>query len=217
MSTHLECINMIKQQLRCGDVLDDRILHLFQTISRENFVPAPYQQFAYSDLQIQLPHNQRMLTPLEEASLLQALKLQGHETVLEIGTGTGFLTALLSKLAKKVISVEYFEDLSQLASKNLATHQCDNVDLIIGDGSRGWLEKAPYDVIIFTGGIDKLTETQKLQIVPGGQIFAIVGEEPIMYAQIHTLDHDNQWQAKYLFDTCIPPLINKLKPKEFVF
>lgn len=217
MSTHIECINMIKQQLRCGEVLNSHILDLFQNIPREHFVPDQYKQFAYSDLQLKLPHEQRMLTPLEEARLLQELNLQGHETVLEIGTGTGFLTTLLSKLAKKVISVEYFEDLSQFAKQNMEHHHCDNVELIVGDGSRGWLDKAPYDIIVFTGGIDKLTETHKLQLIPGGKMFVIVGEEPIMHAQLHTLDHDNNWQAKLLYETCIPPLINKLKPKEFVF
>lgn len=110
-------VNMIKQQLRTGDVLNESILDLFETIPRDNFVPASMQQFAYADMQIPLAHDQQMLTPLEEGQILQALALQGHETVLEVGTGTGYLTVLLSKLAKQVISIDYFPKFTEEAEK----------------------------------------------------------------------------------------------------
>ncbi|MBA2710778.1 MAG: protein-L-isoaspartate O-methyltransferase [Tatlockia sp.] len=208
---------MIKQQLRTGDVLDERIISLFETISRKEFVPSAYQELAYSDMHIPLGHGQSMLTPLEEGKLLQALQLKGHETVLEIGTGTGFLTALLSHLSKKVLSIDYYQEFTDQARKKLAEHQRDNVELIVGDGSRGWLDKAPYDVMVFSGAIPVITKTHRLQIVPGGKLFAIVGKDPIMQGQLHYLDHDDNWHFELVFETCIPLLIEQSKPKEFVF
>lgn len=210
-------INMIKQQLRTGNVIDESILALYTTIPRHEFVPIAFQEFAYSDMQIPLTHNQRMLTPLEEGLILQALALQGHETVLEIGTGTGFFTALLSQLCKQVTSVDYYPDFIQAAQTKLSQYSCSNVDLIVGDACNGWIDKAPYDVIIFTSSIESLTETQKLQVLPGGKLFAIVGKGPAMQAQLHELQLDNKWHGTILFETNIPPLINKLRPKDFVF
>ncbi|KTD26117.1 protein-L-isoaspartate-O-methyltransferase [Legionella lansingensis] len=210
-------INMIKQQLRTGDVLDETILSLYDELPRHEFVPHNMQHFAYSDMQIPLAHNQRMMTPLEESSLLQALNLKKNELVLEVGTGTGFLTALLSKLCKKVISIDYFSDFTNNAKRKLHDHNCTNVELITGDACRGWLDKAPYDVMVFTGAIEKINDTQRLQLLPGGRLFAIVGKEPVMQGQLHRLHHDGTWHARELFETHIPPLIDKLKPKEFVF
>lgn len=210
-------INMIKQQLRTGDVLDETILTLFETVLRQEFVPSEYKNFAYSDMQIPLNHHQRMMTPLEEGKLLQALELKGHETVLEVGTGSGFLTALLSRLAKKVISVDYFTDFTEDASRKLNKFKCHNVELITADASRGWLEKAPYDIMVFTGAITAISDTQRLQILPGGKLFAIVGKVPAMQGQLHSLDRNGQWHAGVLFETSIPPLIDKLEQKKFVF
>lgn len=217
MSSQIARINMIKQQLRTGDILDEPILDLYDTIPRDAFVPEEFKQFAYSDMQIPLAHHQQMMTPLEEATLLQALALKGDEIVLEIGTGTGFLTALLSRLCKKVISIDYFTDFTKNAALNLEQHNCTNIELITGDACHGWLDKAPYDVMVFTGAISTLTETHRLQVLPGGKLFAIVGTKPVMQAQLYTLGHDNQWQEDFLFETNTPPLIDKLKPKEFIF
>lgn len=208
---------MIKQQLRTGDVLDETILKLYDKIPREAFVPLEMQHIAYSDLQIPLAHNQRMLTPLEEAKILQALQLKGHETVLEIGTGTGFLTALLSRLCRQVISIDYYADFSKMAQHALHQHQCNNVELITGDGHRGWLNNAPYDVIVFTGALEALTQTHRLQVIPGGKLFAIVGKEPVLQGLLLTLDHAENWQEQRIFETNTPLLIDTLKPKEFVF
>lgn len=210
-------LNMVKQQLRTGDVLEEHILALFDEFPREKFVPESLQQFAYSDMQIPLPHQQFMMTPLEEGRILQALMLKGNETVLEIGTGTGYLTALLSRLCKKIISVDYFQDFTNAARTRLEQYQCDNVELVTGDGCRGWLEKAPYDVVIMTGATETITDTQRLQVLPGGQLFAIIGKEPVMKGILFSLDHDGTWTQKMLFNTCIPPLINKLQHKEFIF
>jgi protein-L-isoaspartate(D-aspartate) O-methyltransferase len=208
---------MVKQQLRTGDVLNESILSLYDTVLRHDFVPEQFAHFAYSDMQISLNHDQRMLTPLEEGKILQALDLKGHEVVLEIGTGSGFFTALLSKLCKKVISVDYYADFTTDAARKLKAHRCDNIELITGDACQGWLEKAPYDVVIFTGAIEKITETQRLQILPGGKLFAIEGKSPVMKGTLYELDHDEHWQELLLFETGIPLLIDKSKPKEFVF
>jgi protein-L-isoaspartate(D-aspartate) O-methyltransferase len=216
-SSHKALNNMVTQQLRTGDVLNEKILNLYNKIPREAFVPNGLQHFAYSDMQLPLAHQQRMLTPLEEGTILQALALQGHEIVLEVGTGTGFLTALLSRLCKKVISVDYFSDFTTHAAEKLHEHHCENVELYTGDAARGWMDKAPYDIIVFTGAFQNLTETHRLQLLPGGKIFAITGNEPVMQAAIHELDHDKNWKNTLLFETSIPALIDRLKPNEFVF
>lgn len=210
-------INMVKQQLRTGDVLDEAILDLFELIPRHEFVPVSMAPFAYSDMQIPLAHGQRMMTPLEEGRMLQALALEGHETVLEIGTGSGYFTALLSRLCHKVISIDYFPEFTQKAGIVLEQHQCHNIELITGDGSRGWLDRAPYDVIVITGAISSIAETHRLQVLPGGKLLAMVGEDPVIQCLLFSLDHQGKWQEQFLFDTNIPPLIDKLKPKEFVF
>lgn len=217
MTTQIECINMIKQQLRTGDVLDEAVLELYESVPRDEFVPDEFKSFAYSDAQLQLAHDQRMMTPLEEARLLQALSLEGHETILEVGTGTGFLTALLSRQATHVISVDYFPEFTTNAKATLNRHHCLNVELITGDACRGWLDKAPYDVIVFTGAVDELTETHRLQLLPGGKLFAILGQAPVMQGLLYTLNHDEIWEKTLIFETNLPPLVNTLKPKTFVF
>lgn len=217
MSMKIEQLNMIKQQLRTGDVLNESILALYDDIPRNQFVPHHFQHFAFSDLQIELPHHQRMMTPLEEGKLLQALDLSGTETVLEVGTGSGFLTALLSRLCKNVISIDYFEDLTHTAREKLNVHGCNNVELYTGNAYNGWFEQAPYDTIILTGAIDALTDTHRLQVLPGGQLFAIVGQAPVMQGQLHRLNHAQEWSVEIIFETCLPSLINPAKPNQFVF
>ena len=202
-------INMVKQQLRTGDVLNSAILDLYNEIPRDEFVPNQFKHFAYSDMQIELAHEQRMMTPLEEAKLLQALDLQGNEIVLEVGTGSGFLTALLSRLCKNVISIDYYASFTTLASRKLAAHQCTNVELYTGDACRGWLDKAPYNVMVFTGAIESLNDTHRLQLLPGGKLFAIVGVAPVMQGQLHSLDHHGSWHTEVIFETNLPPLIDK--------
>lgn len=217
MNNHKSRINMITQQLRTNGVLDEQILELYTQLPRHEFVPKQLAHFAYSDMQIPLAHSQKMLTPLEEGAILQALDLKGHETVLEIGTGTGFFTALLSQLASQVISIDYYADFTLHAAQKLETYQCNNVTLITDDGARGWLDAAPYDVVVFTGALEQITETHKLQIVPGGKLFTIVGQSPIMQARMYQLNHNGLWQERMLFETEIPQLLNQIKPIEFVF
>lgn len=209
--------NMVKQQLRTGGVLDETILELYFTVPRCEFVPDEYKEFAYSDLQISLPHHQRMMTPLEEALILQELHIKNHETVLEIGTGSGFLTALLSRLCKKVISVDFFGDFTTSSRLKLSQHGCNNVELLTADACRGWLEQAPYEVMILTGAIECITDTHRLQLLPEGRLLAMVGKKPVMQAQIHTLSQHGTWQERVLFETNLPSLIDPSKEKEFIF
>lgn len=217
MNVQIEKQNMIKQQLRTGNVLNESILDLFDAIPRHEFVPSPFQPFAYSDTQIELGFGQRMMTPLEEALLLQSLELNGSETVLEIGTGSGFLTALLSRSCKKVISIDYFQELTKKAQEHLNHIDYQNVDLQTGDASQGVVDNAPYDVIIYTSAIDALTETQRLQLIPGGKLFAIIGKAPVMQGQLHQLNHQDEWSMKSIFETCLPPIIVPTKPNAFIF
>ncbi|MFC3909910.1 protein-L-isoaspartate O-methyltransferase [Legionella dresdenensis] len=217
MTTQHALVNMIKQQLRTNDVLNEDILDLFESMPRQNFVPAAMQNFAYSDMQIPLAHGQRMLTPVEEGRLLQGLALKGNETVLEVGTGTGYFTALLSKKCKKVISVDYFDEFTKSARARLEQHGCTNVELITGDASQGWLDKAPYDAVVITGAVEHITESHRLQVMPGGKLAVIVGKEPIMLCKLLEQDHSGNWSESLLFETCVPALINRLKTKEFVF
>lgn len=217
MSSEIARTNMISQQLRTGNVLDEAVLQLYVTIPREEFVPNEFKPFAYSDMQIALAHEQCMMTPLEEAKLLQSLQLQGHEVILEIGTGTGFLTALLSKRCQKVISVDCHASFTSQARQKLSEYQCHNVELVTEDASRGRFAQAPYEIIIITSAIEAITDTLRLQVLAGGKLFAIVGKGPVMQGQLHTLSHDGQWQEELVFETCVPPLIDTLKPKEFVF
>lgn len=217
MAPSIPVVNMIKQQLRTCEVLEPRVLALFESLPRDQFVPASYKDFAYSDMQIPLAHGERMLTPTEEGKLLQALNFTGTERVLEIGTGTGFLTACLAKLAKEVVSIDYHASFTELARKNLAPFQFSNIELFTGDAFNGWMPGAPYDVMIFTGAIPKITQTHAVQLSPRGKIFAIVGETAAMNAVLLQKDQNNTWQDYLVFETEIPGLINVHKKPEFVF
>lgn len=217
MSNEIARINMIKQQLRTGNVLNNKILSLYDSIPRDMFVPSNFKSFAYADMQIPLAHEERMMTPLEEALLLQALDLKGNEVVLEVGTGTGFLTTLLSRLSKKIISIDYYSDFTSIAREKLKEIGCSNVELFTGDAHQGWLDSAPYDVIVFTGGLASLSDIQRLQLLPGGKLFAILGKYPVMQGKLHVLNHENTWYEEVIFETLLPPLIDKSKPNVFVF
>ncbi len=218
MKNQLPRINMIKQQLRTGDVLDERVLALYDKLPRDLFVPEPLKHVAYSDLQLPLAHGQCMMTPLEEATILQALNLKGDEQILEIGTGSGFFTALLSHSAAHVTSVDCYPEFTEQAAKKLNIHGKGNVTLATGDASEGWLDKAPYDVVVYTGALPKVNDMHRLQVVPGGKLFTITGKLPVMQGELHLLSHDKVWQTQFLFDTSLPLLINnRVSTEPFVF
>jgi protein-L-isoaspartate(D-aspartate) O-methyltransferase len=211
------CINMIKQQLRTNQIFDERILQLFQEIPRDEFVPAEHKALAYADAQIELAHGQRMFTPLEEALIVQALNLSGTENLLEVGTGSGFLTALLSRLSRSVTSVDYFADFTEKAQENLRKNQCNNVALVTADAATGFKDKGLFDCIILTAASDALTESQRLQLFPGGKIFAFIGKSPVVRAHLYQLDHENHWSNKELFTTDIPSFVTAQPKNTFLF
>lgn len=217
MNTSLACQNMIKQQLRTNNVTQEELLNLYKKIPRDAFVPAPYETIAYSDMALPLPHAQHMLTPLDEGRMLQALALQGHEKILEIGTGSGFFTALLSQCCQHVVSVDLFESLTQHAQRCLDAQGITNVSLLTGNAVDGWMDAAPYHVIVLTGSVDELTETLRQQLLPHGKLLALIQKGPITQAQLHSLDDQGQWHEQILFETRIDPLLKQPIRRSFLF
>lgn len=209
--------NMIKQQLRTSAVVDEHILSLFERLSRAKFVPTHYAAFAYSDMQIPLAHNQRMMTPSEEGLILQSLRLTGNETVLEVGTGTGYFTALLSQSCKKVVTFDLFPDFSENAKVKLDAHGCNNIEYHVGNAYEGWAEGAPYDCIIMNGGMPKLQEKLLLQLSPKGRLVTFIGQGPVLQAQVLTLQPNKSVKKSFLFNTSLPALKPLHPVTTFVF
>lgn len=205
-------MNMVKQQCRVWGVLDDKILDLFHTIPREHFVPHRYENLAFADTQISLGHNQVMLAPKEEARILQALAIQPHERVLEIGTGSGFFTALLAQQAKHVDSIDIFEDFVATASKKLADLDIHNVAVQIADICAGYKKNTHYDVIVMTSSVVDIPKALLHQLAEKGRLFVFVGSSPLVEACLIT-HHTTQ----KLFETWVPPLIDAEKRKVFLF
>ncbi|HEY3326351.1 MAG TPA: protein-L-isoaspartate O-methyltransferase [Novimethylophilus sp.] len=208
--------NMIEQQIRTWEVLDPTVLDLLQQVPREDFVPGGYKGLAFADLEIPLGHGQTMLSPKLEARMLQALDLKKADSVLEIGTGSGYMTALLAKLAGRVDSVEIVSHLSRDAAQKLAAHGIANAALEVGDGARGW-GNATYDVIVLTGSTPLLPESFQRQLNPGGRLLAVVGEAPAMEAVLINCVAPGVYRRTTLFETCIPVLRNALEPERFSF
>lgn len=209
--------NMVVSQIRTGDVLDERILELVRRAPRHEFVPTKHRHYAFADMQIPLEFGEVMMAPLVEARLLQELSIQASDKILEIGTGSGYMTWLLSQLGKKVHSVEIIPEFTQRASEKLAAHGALNVDLEIGDGARGWDRHAPYDVIVLTGSTPILPETFKKNLSGGGRLVAIVGQSPAMEARLIRRTTESGFESRGLFETDLPPLKNALAPSKFVF
>lgn len=209
--------NMIEQQIRPWDVLDQRVLEQMQRTPREDFVLRAYRNAAFTDTMLPIGHDQRMLEPKFEARLLQALAIQPDEKALEVGTGSGYMTALLAGMASEVVSVEIVPELHEEAKARLARHGVDNAVLEQGDASNGWDPQQPYDVIAVTGSLPVLAKglIQNLQI--GGRLFAVVGQEPAMKAMLVTRLSSNDWREDTLFETVIPPLMSSQKVQNFTF
>jgi len=208
--------NMVEQQIRTWEVLDQEVLDLLFAVRREEFVPAAYRTLAFADLEIPLPGGQRMWTPKMEARVLQELRLMPGETVLEIGTGSGYLSALMASRDALVTSVEIDPGLSVEAKQKLARAGLRQVELAVGDGARGWGAKA-YDAIVLTGSTPILPDTFVRQLRPGGRIFAVVGEAPAMAARMVRWVAPGSVTEQDLFETVIEPLRNAAAPSRFRF
>jgi protein-L-isoaspartate(D-aspartate) O-methyltransferase len=208
--------NMIEQQIRPWDVLDTRVLDLLKQVRREQFVPAAAKALAFVDTEIPLGNGAAMWQPKLEARALQALNLKPTDSVLEVGTGSGYFTALLARMAGQVTSVEIDPELSAAAARNLAAHHVDNVTLQVGDAAQHWGE-AEYDVIVLTGSVPMLPEAYKNQLKAGGRLFAIVGDAPAMQARLITRVGADKFGNSILFETAVAPLKNAQQPQRFVF
>ncbi|HYD82246.1 MAG TPA: protein-L-isoaspartate O-methyltransferase [Paucimonas sp.] len=213
--------NMIEQQIRPWDVLDLDVLNLLMVVKREAFVPAAYKSLAFMDTEIPLPCGQNMLAPKLEARILQDAAIKKHENVLEIGAGSGYMAALLAYKARHVTTVEIEPELKALAEKNLADYGIDNVSVALGDGAQGWsvsgANGSPYDVIIVSGSLPVLPQAFLQQVKVGGRIVAIVGEAPVMSAELITRTSEVAYNTVKLFETCVKPLRNAQTPSHFKF
>jgi protein-L-isoaspartate(D-aspartate) O-methyltransferase len=216
MDTEQARFNMVEQQIRTWEVLDPEVLDLLFTVRREEFVPPAYRMLAFADLEIPLPGGQRMWTPKMEARVLQELKLVAGESVLEIGTGSGYHTALMASLKARVTSVEIDERLSAAAQPKLLRAGLTQVELAVGDGARGWGRQS-YDAIVLTGSTPILPDAFVKQLKPGGRVFAVVGEAPAMAARMMRWVAAGSVTEEDLFETVIEPLVNAFSPSRFRF
>lgn len=207
--------NMIEQQIRPWEVLDQKVLDLLTQVPREEFAPPAYRNLAFTDMSIPLDHGQSMLPPKIEARLLQALEIQPQDDILQIGTGSGYVCALLASLGGHVTSIDIHADLQEKAQKVLAENNIRNVTMETGDGARGWNPNRTYDVIAVMGSLPVLPESFQLSLNKGGRLFAFIGDSPLMEAVLITRVGDNEWSHEVLFETDVPELENAPQPERF--
>ena len=208
--------NMVEQQVRPWDVLDDNVLNLLADVPREEYVPAGFQNIAFADLSIPLEFDEMMMPPRLEARMLQALAVKPTDTALEIGTGSGFVTTLLAKSARHVYSVDIQETFISRVAAKLDKEGIINVTLERGDAAQGWPQQGPYDVIAVCGSLPSLPETLQNSLTVGGRMFVVVGDSPVMEAQLITRLSETEFRTEVLFETELAPLRNCLQPDRFV-
>lgn len=208
---------MVEQQVRAWDVLDMRVLGVIENLPRERFVPERFQELAFADTAIPLAHEQVMMTPKVEGRLIQALNPQPGERALEIGTGSGFLTACLARMGAEVLSLDIFPDFTEQAAATLKSLGIRKVKFDTQDGTRPELGKKRFDVIAVTGSLPVYVDNYAQSLSIGGRLFVIVGESPVMEALLITRVSDTGWSRKSLFETDLPALINAATPDRFVF
>ncbi|MDJ0813378.1 MAG: protein-L-isoaspartate O-methyltransferase [Woeseiaceae bacterium] len=216
MDTDFARQQMVEQQVRAWEVLDPDVLQVLKDIPREQFVPTGYESLAFADTEIPIGHGQTMMTPTIEGRLLQALRPSSGDRVLEVGTGTGFLTACLARLAKHVTSVDIYEDFLDTASANVEDCGLGDVKLLQMDATQS-LPDGFFDVIAVTGSIEKFDPRFVEALAPGGRLFVVVGNGPAMDARIVTRTGDNDWESDSLFETTLAPLVNGVQPPQFSF
>ena len=209
--------NMIEQQIRPWDVLDVDILDLFQSVPREAFVSDGQEMLAFADIELSIGHSQVMMSPKVEGRMLQALKPTASERVLEIGTGSGFISACLAKMSQHVTTYEYYDDLSNAASQRLIAQQISNVDCIAGDIFSYLDNLGKFDVVAVTGSLPNSVEKFTKLLNPKGRMFCITGERPVMTAKLFTCVADMSCREQELFETELPPLLSTLSKQEFSF
>lgn len=198
--------NMIEQQIRPWDVLDPAVLDLLSVVKRENFAPAAYKNLAFADMEIPIGDGQVMLAPKIEAKMLQELAIKNTDKILEIGTGSGYMAALLAARAEHVVTVESRPEIAEMAKQNLQEAGVNNVSIEIGDGVEGWAARGPYDAIVVSGSLPSLPDALLKQLRIGGRMTIVVGQSPVMEAQLITCTAENTYNAVTLFETVIPAL-----------
>lgn len=209
--------NMIEQQIRPWDVLDPQVLDLLFVVKREDFVPAAYRNLAFADMEIPLGDGQTMLPPRVEARLLQELGLKKTDKVLEIGTGSGYMAALLAARAEHVVTVEVRPALAEAARQSLEQAGVSNVTVETGCGLAGWSQRGPYDAIVVSGALPEVPEALLKQLRVGGRLAVVTGEAPVMEAQLITCSADGVYQTVNLFETQLPVLDGATPLSRFAF
>lgn len=209
--------HMVEQQIRTWNVLNQDVLEMLTTVRREDYVPYAYRNQAFTDMEIPLENGETMLTPKMEARIIQELALESTDRVLEVGTGSGYLTALLAKSAQHVYSVEIDPQLKTGAAEKLHAHGIHNVTLEEGDAAQGWKKYGPYDAIVLTGSVPVLPDSFFQSLKSGGRLFAIVGDAPVMEGKLITRLDDGACRTEILFETCVAPLKNPQQPTRFKF
>ncbi len=215
--------NMIEQQIRPWNVIDPTALDALDAIPRENYVAQNMEKSAFSDVELPIGCNQVMLSPKIEARILQSVQIQKTDNVLEVGTGSGYMTALLAHLAEKVCTVEIHDELSQQAQEKLKTEGFDNITFIIDDAMKNFndnpelsiAQHAPYDVVILTGSVPQLADHFKQALKVDGRLFAVIGTAPVMEATLISRVSDDQFSHEVLFETEIPGLENSIEMNLF--
>jgi protein-L-isoaspartate(D-aspartate) O-methyltransferase len=217
MDARLARFNMVEQQIRPWGVLDSAVLDVLHSVDRQNFVPSNYRELAFADTRIPIGHGQYMMEPRLEGRLLQALAPRRGESILEIGTGSGFMTALLAATGAEVTSVEMFSDLSERAVNNLREIGLGRVRTIVGDGARGWPEGGPWDGILLTASAPEIPHAIVNALSNCGRLVAVIGEDPTMQAMIVKRGPDGSAQHHSLFETWVAPMIGALQKPVFLF
>ena len=217
MDFEMARFNMIEQQIRPLEVLDAGVLELLRQVPREMFVSEAQRGLAFADLNLPIGHGEAMWQPKIEARILQALAPTISDRVLEIGTGSGYLTALLASCADHVTSIDIHSDFIALVTERLRTQNISNVRLVEGDGAQGWPSTEPWDVIVLTGSVPTLPSAFRDILAPGGRLAAVVGREPVMEATLVVHQGEDAWSTRSLFDALLRPLVNAEPPDVFVF
>jgi len=197
---------MVEQQIRPWDVLDPKILDQFLEIARHDFVAESQQALAYTDIELPIGHDETMMAPKIEARLLQAVDIDETDTVLEVGTGSGFLTAIMANQAESVATVELHTDLQETAKTRLENFK--NIEFHTGDASHNWNDAKSYDVIVLTGSVSEIPQAYKEKLNLGGRLAVVVGQSPAMVAQVLTRISESEWETETLFETDLKPLTN---------
>jgi protein-L-isoaspartate(D-aspartate) O-methyltransferase len=209
--------NMVEQQIRPWDVLDTRVLDLLHKVKREDFVPPSHKALAFADLEIPIGLGEKMLSPKLEARILQEVAVNPQDRILEVGTGSGYMTALLASQGAHVYSVDIVDAFIHIAAERLAQQGLHNVTLENGDAARGWDRHGPYDAIVLTGSVPLLADAFAQSLNAGGRLFAVVGEEPAMEARLITCAAPGAFSSASLFETCVPALRNAPQRARFSF